>query len=194
MSPSVGALQKILHICENFAADYNVMFNERKTQCIAIGFNGALPNRSVYLNGSAVSWVTRVKHLGNLINFDLNDKDDILFKKSVFISQVNNLNAKFASIQSRVRGKLLQTYCCSWYGCQTWDAAGKFAIQVNTEWNKAVRRTLRIPYSRGARGVFISHQSPKGLNSVSNAEFSVVSEKSFLGDQSRCVNFPEHGF
>ena len=36
---------------------------------------------------------------------------------------------------------------------------------------------LVAPYGRGASGWFISHQSPKGLNVVSNAEFSLVSEK-----------------
>ena len=69
-----------------------------------------------------------------------------MFKKSVFISQVNSLNAKFATVQPLIRGKLLQTYCCSWYGCQNWDAASKYASQLITEWNKAVRWTLRIPY------------------------------------------------
>ena len=52
-----------------------------------------------------------------------------------------------SEVSGNVKGQLLQTYCCSWYGCQTWDLASKSACQMNTEWNKAVRRTLRVPYT-----------------------------------------------
>ena len=53
-----------------------------------------------------------------------------------------------SEVSGNVKGQLLQTYCCSWYGCQTWDLASKHAeCQMNTEWNKAVRRTLRVPYT-----------------------------------------------
>ena len=146
LSPSVAALQKMLYICESFAVECHVMFNPKKTTCIAIGSDGKLPSKNLYLNGSSISWTNRVKHLGNVINFDLSDKEDILYKKSVFITQVNSLNSKFASVQSLIRGKLLQTFCCSWYGSQNWDASDKYVSQLNTEWNKAVRRTLRLPY------------------------------------------------
>ena len=49
-------------------------------------------------------------------------------------------------VHSTLRGSLLQTYCCSWYGCQTWDLAGRSVRGMDTEWNKAVRRTLYLPY------------------------------------------------
>ena len=41
---------------------------------------------------------------------------------------------------------LLQTYCCSWYGCQMWDLSSRSIGCMNIEWNKAVRRTLLLPY------------------------------------------------
>ena len=49
-------------------------------------------------------------------------------------------------VHSTLRGNLLQTYCCSWYGCQNWDLAGRSVEGMDTEWNKAVRRTLNLPY------------------------------------------------
>ena len=49
-------------------------------------------------------------------------------------------------VHSTLRGTLLQTHCCSWYGCQTWDLAGRSVEGMDTEWNKAVRRTLHLPY------------------------------------------------
>ena len=52
-----------------------------------------------------------------------------------------------SAVSGNVKGRLLQTYCGSWYGCQTWDLTSKSAHQMNIEWNKAVRRTLHVPYT-----------------------------------------------
>ena len=71
--------------------------------------------------------------------------DDVQFKKGVFISQVNKLNQKFSSVNCSVKARLFQNYCCSFYGCQTWDLDSRFTRSLNTEWNKAVRRTLGLP-------------------------------------------------
>ena len=67
-------------------------------------------------------------------------------KKGVFISQVNKLNVKFSSVSSLQCGFLFQNYCCSWYGCQSWDLIGPDIDRMQIEWNKAVRRILRVPY------------------------------------------------
>ena len=147
LTPSVQALQDLLHICETFSEEFRVVYNSKKTTCMRIGSNGDPPARAVSLNGSPLTWTRRIKHLGNIITCDLKDSEDITFKKGAFISQVNRLNCKMSQVSGNVKGQLMQTYCCSWYGCQTWDLASKSACQMNTEWNKAVRRTLRVPYT-----------------------------------------------
>ena len=144
---SVQALQKLIRVCEDFARDYNVLFNAKKTVCMRVGSNGEPPTRVVTLHGAAVMWKQRIKHLGNIITSDLNDKCDIEYKKGVFISHVNRLNNKLSVVSANVKGQLQQTYCCSWYGCQTWDLVSKSAQTMAVEWNKAVRRTLGIPYT-----------------------------------------------
>ena len=111
-----------------------------------VGSGGRPPERTVTLNGIKLTWNKKVKHLGNIVTHDLKDTDDINCKKGVFISQVNKLKCKFCTVQSTLRGRLLQTYCCSWYGCQTWDLSGRSIGCMGIEWNKAVRRTLRLPY------------------------------------------------
>ena len=146
-APSLGSLQSLLHICESFAKEYNVLWNCGKTVCIKIGKDNVLPTRPVTLNGSVLKWKSKVRHLGNFVSSDLNDHHDIMYKKGVFISQVNKLNVKFSSLASTLRGKLFQTYCCSWYGCQTWDIIGNDVSCMQTEWNKAVRRTLGLPFN-----------------------------------------------
>ena len=146
ITPSVSSLQSVLYICEEFAEEYNVSFNCKKTVCMRVGSGGRPPERDVTLNGTKLIWSKKVKHLGNTITHDLKDTEDINMKKYTFISQVNTLNSKFSTVHSSLRGRLLQTYCGSWYGCQTWDLASGSADCMNIEWNKAVRRTLNIPY------------------------------------------------
>ena len=145
LAPSIEALQQLVNICENFAEEYCVKFNVNKTMCISIGGKGHPPRRNITLYGSPIMWNNSVKHLGNIITSDLSDYDDIRVKKGIFISQVNKLNNKFTFAQCNIKGVLLQPYCCSWYGCQTWDLDSKHVRQINIEWNKAVRRTLNIP-------------------------------------------------
>ena len=111
-----------------------------------IGSGGRPPDRPVKLNNCILTWQQKVKHLGNVVTSDLLDSADITFKKGVFVSQVNKLNCKFSSLHCSMRARLFQTYCCSFYGCQTWDLDSKSVQALNTEWNKAVRRTLLLPF------------------------------------------------
>ena len=71
------------------------------------------PSRHVTLNGSPLRWTNKVKYLGNWVNSSLNDCEDIRMKTGIFISQVNKLNNKFSFVSSKVKGRLLQTYCSS---------------------------------------------------------------------------------
>ena len=122
-----------------------------KSFCMRIRGDGTAPRRSVTMNDEPILWNSQIWHLGNFITHGLSDLNDITYKKGVFISQVNRLNARFPFGSSGVKGHLLQTYCCSFYGCQTWDLYEKHVNQLNVEWNKAVRRTLNLPYKTHRR-------------------------------------------
>ena len=147
LSPSIEALHELLHICEKYADEFNVIFNAKKTMCMCISGRVQPPSRHVTLNGSPLRWTNKAKYLGNLVNSSLNDCEDIRMKTGIFISQVNKLNNKFSFVSSNVKGRLLQTYCTSWCGCQNWGLKTKLTSRADTMWNKAVKRTLRIPYT-----------------------------------------------
>ena len=126
-------------------------YSMRKKLLYAYWGKGTAPRRSVTMNGEPILWKSQIRHLGNFITHDLSDLNDITYKKGVFISQVNRLNARFPFVSSGVKSHLLQTYCCSFYGCQTCNLYGKHVNQLNVEWNKAVRRTLNLPYKTHRR-------------------------------------------
>ena len=182
MAPSVSAMQSILHICEEFALEYNVLWNCKKTICMRIGSGGVPPQRQLTLNGTVLNWASKVKHLGNMVNHDLKDNVDMVYKRGVFIGQVNKLNVKFGTVHSTLRGKLFQNFCCSWHGCQTWDLDGRSAQCMQTEWNKAVRKIMRLPYD--------THRNllPLVLNSKPFSEQHRSRVQKFLGSFQKSEN------
>ena len=145
ISPSIRGLQKMLNICEIFGDEYDVTFNAKKTFGICYSNNECTDIRPIYLNGTVIKWQNNVKYLGNILSHDLSDAADIKFKKGSFIGAVNKLNYVFSSVDSFTKVKLLQTYCTSWYGCQSWQIRSQHVDQLNVEWRKAVRRTLALP-------------------------------------------------
>ena len=148
LSPTIRGLQKLLEICETFAQEYNVTFNAEKTQCIRYGKYAYTrdTHSGVMLEGKLLNWHSSITYLGSVLRYDLSDDADIRQKVGICVSQVNNLNKRFGQLSMRVKSKLMQSYCCSWFGCQTWDINCKYAKKMNISWNKAVRRVLGIPY------------------------------------------------
>ena len=90
MSPSIRDLKQMVHICETFAAEYDIKFNEKKTVAILFG-KGESPECHLKLNGQPVTWVREVKHLGNVVTSDLTDARDCARKRSFCIGSVNKL-------------------------------------------------------------------------------------------------------
>ena len=145
MSQSIRGLKQMVHICETFAVEYDIKFNEKKTVAILFG-KGESPECHLKLNGQPVTWVREVKHLGNIVTSDLTDARDCARKRSFFIGSVNKLLGSYGKIQSNVLCKLFQIYCCSFYGSELWCCNSYGFNRCVIEWNKAMRRILRIPY------------------------------------------------
>ena len=145
LCPTIGGLQKMVKICEEFGKDYDVTFNAKKTLGICYGDADSDTLRPIYLDGEAIKWHTEVKYLGNMLSHDLSDAADIRLKKRSFITAVNKLNYVFNCTDALIKTKLLQTYCTAWYGCQSWQLGTPDANLLDVEWRKAVRRTLGLP-------------------------------------------------
>ena len=117
----------------------------------------------------------------------MEENSDIKKKQGEFIASVNKLNAKFGTVQSNIKSRLLQTYCTSWYGCQLWELGSSGSCRMNTQWNKSIRRTLKLPYTThcmllplvAGNGNFHSQQEIRVNNlyhTMYNSENSVVSQ------------------
>ena len=84
------------------------------------------------LNEETIIWVDSVKHLGNIINNDLNDIDDCKMKCSSFISSFNKLHFSYANVQPCILSKLFKSFYTSYYGSGF--------RKMTTLWNIAARK------------------------------------------------------
>lgn len=145
ISPSVTGLQKMVTLCEEFGIEYDVLFNEKKSICIMFDNVNEYPD--IVLNGKSLMWSKKAKHVGNVLNCDLTDEDDILYKKQEFFQQVNRLLADYGDIRHDILRELFAKKCNSFYGSQIWDLRSKHVESLLTAWNKGARRMLKLPYN-----------------------------------------------
>ena len=144
LSPSLHALNRMIHICENYAKEYDIAFNAKKTMCIKYGENVNQFDTAL-LNGAPIEWFNQVRHLGNIVCSDLSDRADCDKKCSVFIGYFNKLTANFSNLPRVVLSKLFKSFCCSFYGSQLWNFNSSGFQKCCIAWNKAVRRLLNLP-------------------------------------------------
>ena len=123
-----------------------------------------------------------MKHLGNKLNRDLSDSQDIDYKKGAFNGSVNKLLGNFGFAQSNVLAKLFGNYCCSFYGSQLWDICGSSIKTLLTAWNKAVRRIYKLP------GTCHTRLLPHIMGCLSLKEQLICRFAKFVQNMSKCNN------
>ncbi len=145
-SPSFSGLQQMVTQCESYGKEYSMQFNAKKTVCMKVSRNGVQPKNNIVLNGKPLKWVNKAKHLGNWLSSTNSDQEDLKLKTGQFIGSANKLMAKFPGSPYSVKRKLFQSYCTSYYGCQSWCLVNANMEDFYTAWRKAVRRLLNLPW------------------------------------------------
>ena len=122
VAPTPYAMRSLLSICDEFACKNDIVFSASKSKCVIVRptrarynylYNFGHDNIRFNISGQPIELVDSYKHLGHLINSQLDDNDDILEKRSVFIGQCNNIICYFNKLISNVKQRLLNCYCTS---------------------------------------------------------------------------------
>ena len=68
----------MITICEKFGKEFDLTFNASKTICIYFpGKQRYLENPpTLYMNDKALSWDKSLKHLGNIVTWDLREVEE----------------------------------------------------------------------------------------------------------------------
>ena len=77
--PSVGGLNYLLNLCQDFATSNIITFSTKRTICIKYG-ECVKADECVTLNGDEVTWHNEVRHLGNHFEYKLRDIIDSGYK------------------------------------------------------------------------------------------------------------------
>jgi hypothetical protein len=153
IAPTPGAMRKLLSVCDEFASEFDIIFNASKSKFLVI-----VPFKKRHLcdimykcnfsiGGNPVEFVESFPHLGHIINNKFDDSDDIINRRNSFIGQSNNILCYFHKLDMLVKIKLFKSYCTSLYGCELWALNDNLIEEFCNVWRKALRRVLCLPYN-----------------------------------------------
>ena len=155
LSGSRSGLQSMVTICEKFAKAKHLKFStnvdpkKSKTKCIVFAprKKDRLNVAPIILNNDPLPWVEEVKHLGNILQSENTMKHDVAVKCGRFIGKVNSLLQDLHFAEPKVFVKLLNIYCCSFYGSSLWDLYSRDVDKLYKSWNVTIRNVFKIPYT-----------------------------------------------
>ena len=112
---SIRGLNRMIEICNSFAAEHNIIFNTKKSLGIKYG-DPVCASETIYLGENKIRWEYMVCYLGNYFDTKLSDMIDCKMKCSSFIGSVNKAMAHFGQLQSHIFSQIVKTHCCIFYG------------------------------------------------------------------------------
>ena len=149
IAPCISAAQKMLHVCEEYAEEYNVLFNSIQS-CHLLYNTKCLRNVSLTLNGKALQTCKSAVHLGTVIGLN---SHEVNVEKAIndLIHRTNVLMSKYSFCSSDVRVHLFLSFCSSYYGSSLWKLDTNSLLRLSVAWRKCVRRLLKVQYTTHSR-------------------------------------------
>ena len=146
LCPTVYALKKLLSICEEFSAEYDIIFNATKSKLLIFGDN--CQDVKIKFQSNIIPCVSSECHLGNLIGpmFNLHRKSIESTTHNMY-GRLNLLLRQFSKTDHDTKYYLFKVYCMSLYGCQLWNFESCDVNYLFTGWRKAIRRLYNVPYN-----------------------------------------------
>ena len=153
MATSVQGLQQMVDLCQQHAAENNLVFStdvdprKSKTMCIAFNCSNREQLAPVQLNGDDLPWVSKAKHIGNWLNEDGSTDLDLRVKKGIFIQTAMELNQEFSSLPASIRMRLNMLYNSHFSGSNIWKLESEAASKLYSSWNKNIKLIFDLPWA-----------------------------------------------
>ena len=147
IAPSPGALQKLIHVCNDYIKSHSLVLNVKKTKCMMltpkIFRNITFP--TMYIDNNPIKVVTEEKYLGYHIRSDCTDDAAMLNALKGVYSRGNMLVRNFKMCDLNVKIKLFQTFCSSFYCCSLWSDSKKSTLEkLKVGYNNVFRSLLNL--------------------------------------------------
>ena len=137
LAPCASALRKMLSICSSYAASHGLIFNSEKTQLICFRKYAHEPlHPNILFNGISLQYSDKVLHLGHLLSFDLNDRDDIVRATKDVNRKANYMIYTFRYLDPFAMTLLFKMYCLSLCGCILWSLSSSSLRRLQVAMNR----------------------------------------------------------
>ncbi|XP_063630079.1 uncharacterized protein LOC134801443 [Cydia splendana] len=157
LAPSIGALRKLVYICESYASSHGLIYNGKKSEVMVFKAGSKCPSHvpPVRLNGTALERVSRFKYLGHIVTDDLKDDEDIERERRALCVRANMLARRFARCSKAVKITLFKAFCSSFYTGSLWVSYTQKAYNaLRVVYNNAFRVLVGLPRFCSASAMF----------------------------------------
>lgn len=158
IAPSPGALQKMLNICQEFAIDNSIVYNEKKTKlmCFKPKSLSDLYVPNIYLNNQHIHNVDNHRYLGMIIKDNLHDDYDIVRQTKALYIRGNVVTRKFSKCTKEVKNSLFKSYCSDMYGSVVWTMYKQRSLQkCRVAYNDVYRKLFNIKRGEHISAAFV---------------------------------------
>jgi hypothetical protein len=136
------ALQQLITVCEKYGKDNYIIYNNKKTVCMAILTNilKKFTVPSVFLNGNKLNYVNDYKYLGVYISSDKSDTLDMKRQLRYIYCKGNMLAGRFSKCSEDIKCQLFKSYCYNLYCAHLWSNYPEAKLQnVKVAYNNVFR-------------------------------------------------------
>ena len=142
--PSRKGAQILINICQQYADEFDVIFNGAKSQFMIFkGHECQVERCHLTVNSVPLFNTIKAVHLGHTLSTE--DSDCMV---SVAIGQFwrsfNLFLADFGHIYPELKCKLFKQYCCNFYGAPLWLLSSCNVENVCIAWRKALRQIWKL--------------------------------------------------
>lgn len=147
MAPTPNALRKLLKICEQFSIDFDLEFNASKSECIVFRKSYTIEYPEIKFNDMTLKWKNKIEYLGHIIKFNLDDTDDLKYRKGKLYCDFNDLLSTFHFINIDIFLKLFKSYCCSFFGSVTYNYCDVNFSILGNPFKICLRKIWKVPFN-----------------------------------------------
>ena len=147
LSASVTHLQMMLDCCYNVGSEICILFNVRKSNCMAIGPSFVdLSGANMRIGNIALQWVSKIKYVGIYLIAAKYFKVDLSEVRRKYFSSLNVILSKCKYVSDPVKLKLVESHCLPilLYAIESLNIKKDELSSLNICWNAAYRNIFNF--------------------------------------------------
>ena len=157
ISLSSSGMQQLLHICNECAAEHQLIYNGSKSFSLCFKRKDLkISPPTFFLDQSKIPLVEQCRYLGTTISIKNSDLDLKRQMRNMY-ANANLLLRKFSRCSVNVKCYLFKTYCSNLYCAPMWFNCTKTVLtKLKVAYNNSLRRFMGLPWHNSANEMFVN--------------------------------------